>query len=663
MRSSSQKSMALWVLIIVVTLVAYEHLKNASEGRQAFNYRTFLQAIESGQVEKDSIVFNSVSGTISGKFTEEGKKSFGSTTFKIDGDVEKAYDELKSRNVTPSYENTNDTYLTQQIFNWLPMLFLVGLFFFFIRQLQIGGGKAMAFGKSRARLLTENKNKVTFKDVAGVDEAKQELQEIVYFLKEPKKFTRLGGRIPKGVLLIGSPGTGKTLLARAVAGEANVPFFTISGSDFVEMFVGVGASRVRDLFEQGKKNAPCLIFIDEIDAVGRHRGAGMGGGHDEREQTLNQLLVEMDGFESNDGVILIAATNRPDVLDPALLRPGRFDRRVVVNKPDLRGREQILSVHTKKTPLATNVNKEKIARGTPGFSGADLENLVNEAALLAAQENKTRIEMEDFEKAKDKVLMGTERKSMVISEKDRRITAYHEAGHALVGKSLQGLDPIHKVTIIPRGMALGLTQTLPEEDSLSLTRSKVLNMIAFLFGGRAAEELIFKDVTTGAGNDIERATELARRMVCEWGMSEKLGPLALERREGPVFLGMQQSHAREYSDAKAQEIDQEVYRIVTEGRQLAIQKLQEHMSALNIMAETLLEFETIEGEEVDLIIKGSTLAEIKQWREARQAQLENDRKIAADQAEKENKARLEAEKKMTDDEDNRTVNQSGPVTA
>lgn len=660
---SAQKTLAMWVLIIFGALIAYEQLKTATEPRPTFNYRVFLQAVDEGKIQKDSVVFNSVSGTISGKFTDEGKKTFGSPTFKIDGDVEKAYDELKSRQVTPSYDNTNDTYLTQQIFNWLPMLLLVALFFFFLRQLQVGGGKAMSFGKSRARLLNENVNRVTFKDVAGVDEAKQDLQEIVQFLKDPKKFTRLGGRIPKGVLLVGSPGTGKTLLARAVAGEANVPFFTISGSDFVEMFVGVGASRVRDLFEQGKRRAPCLIFIDEIDAVGRHRGAGMGGGHDEREQTLNQLLVEMDGFESNEGVILIAATNRPDVLDPALLRPGRFDRRVIVNKPDLKGREQILAVHTRKTPLSSGVDLEKIARGTPGFSGADLENLVNEAALQAARENKLRIEMEDFEKAKDKVLMGSERKSMVISEKDRRITAYHEAGHALVGKMLPGLDPIHKVTIIPRGMALGLTQTLPLEDTLNLSRSKATNMIAFLFGGRAAEEVVFKDFTTGAGNDIERATELARRMVCEWGMSEKLGPLALERRDGPVFLGMQQTQAKEYSEAKAQEIDQEVYRLVTDGHDEAIRILEQNMNALNTMAEALLEYETIDGEEVDRIVKGSTLDEIKNYRNSRQEEIEKERKLAAEQAEKEKRAKAEEEEKRQSDGGRDPVGQPGPVTA
>jgi cell division protease FtsH len=534
------------------------------------------------------------------------------------------------------------------------------LFFFFMRQLQVGGGKAMAFGKSRARLLTENKNRVTFKDVAGVEEAKQDLEEIVHFLKDPKKFTRLGGRIPKGVLLVGPPGTGKTLLGRAVAGEANVPFFTISGSDFVEMFVGVGASRVRDLFEQGKKNAPCLIFIDEIDAVGRHRGAGMGGGHDEREQTLNQLLVEMDGFESNEGVILIAATNRPDVLDPALLRPGRFDRRVIVNKPDLKGRELILKVHTRKTPLAPDVNLDNIAKGTPGFSGADLENLVNEAALQAARHDKLKIEQADFETAKDKVIMGSERKSMVISEKDKKITAYHEAGHAIVGLSLEGLDPVHKVTIIPRGMALGVTQTLPEEDSLNLSLSKATNIIAFLFGGRAAEELIFKDFTTGAGNDIERATEMARRMVCEWGMSKKLGPLALEKREGPVFLGMQNNTSKEYSESKAEQIDNEIYDIIMHGYETAKRILTEKDGALHAMAEALLEYETIDAEETKLLTEGGSMEEFRQLRESKQARVEKDRERAAVEAKEKQKKQQEEAKKS---EGSDPMGSPGPVTA
>ena len=601
---------------------------------------------------KDSVIFHQATNEIEGTLNDAGEKAFGAKRFKISGNTsDKGFELLRDKGITPNYVNSDNSFVTSVLLNWLPLLIIIGMFMFFMRQIQIGGGKAMAFGKSRARLLTENKNRVTFKDVAGVDEAKQELKEIVEFLKDPKKFTRLGGRIPKGVLLVGHPGTGKTLLARAVAGEANVPFFTISGSDFVEMFVGVGASRVRDLFEQGKKNAPCLIFIDEIDAVGRHRGAGMGGGHDEREQTLNQLLVEMDGFESNDGVILIAATNRPDVLDPALLRPGRFDRRVVVNKPDLKGREQILVVHTRKTPLSQDVDLEKIGRGTPGFSGADLENLVNEAALQAARDNKNRLEMEDFEKAKDKVMMGSERKSMVISEKDKKITAYHEAGHAIVGRMIPGLDPIHKVTIIPRGMALGLTQTLPEEDQLNLARSKATNMIAFLFGGRAAEELIFTDYTTGAGNDIERATELARRMVCEWGMSEKLGPLAYEKREGPVFLGMQSTRDRDYSESKAQEIDGEVFRLVSHGHDAALKMLKNNMQILHTMAEALLEFETIDSEEVKMLVEGANLEDIRKYRGIRKEQIEKDRKLAAEQNERADKLEKGKEKPRRSDPD------------
>lgn len=660
MRSPS-KTMALWALLIVVAVLFFQmYERQATTMIRDFNYQKFVQAIDADQVVKDSIVFHQSTNEIEGQLNDAGEKAFGGKRFKISGNTtDKGFELLRDKGVTPNYVNSDNSFMTSVLLNWLPLLIIIGMFMFFMRQIQVGGGKAMAFGKSRARLLTENKNRVTFKDVAGVEEAKQELKEIVEFLKDPKKFTRLGGRIPKGVLLVGHPGTGKTLLARAVAGEANVPFFTISGSDFVEMFVGVGASRVRDLFEQGKRNAPCLIFIDEIDAVGRHRGAGMGGGHDEREQTLNQLLVEMDGFESNDGVILIAATNRPDVLDPALLRPGRFDRRVVVNKPDLKGREQILVVHTRKTPLSQDVDLEKIARGTPGFSGADLENLTNEAALQAARDNKSRLEMEDFEKAKDKVIMGSERKSMVISEKDRKITAYHEAGHAIVGRVLPGLDPIHKVTIIPRGMALGLTQTLPEEDQLNFSKSKATNMIAFMFGGRAAEELIFTDYTTGAGNDIERATELARRMVCEWGMSEKLGPLAYEKREGPVFLGMQQQRERDYSESKAQEIDGEVFRLVSSGHDQAMKILKNNMQVLHNMAEALLEYETIDAEEVKMLVEGSSLEELRKYRGIRKEQIEKDRKLAAEQNERAEK--LEKEKKKTEGSD--PMGSPGPVTA
>src|SRR5450432_2289194 len=493
-----------------------------------------------------------------------------------------------------------------------PFLLLAAFWFFMIRQMQMGGNKAMSFGKSRARLLSMQQKKITFKDVAGVDEAKEELKEIIEFLREAQKFQKLGGRIPKGVLLVGHPGTGKTLLARAVAGEANVPFFSISGSDFVEMFVGVGASRVRDLFEQGKKNAPCIIFIDEIDAVGRHRGAGLGGGHDEREQTLNQLLVEMDGFESNDGVILVAATNRPDVLDPALLRPGRFDRRIVVPRPDVKGRTGILNVHTKKTPLGQGVNLDVIARGTPGFSGADLENLVNEAALLAARADKSQLDMGDFEMAKDKVLMGPERRSMVISDNDKRITAYHEAGHALVGKMMKVSDPIHKVTIIPRGRALGLTQMLPAEDRLSLSKDQANDQIAVAMGGRVAEELIFHQLTTGASNDIQTATDLARKMVCDWGMSDKLGPLHFGKREAEVFLGRDFGDAgKEYSEQTAVEIDSEVRTIVTGNYDRARKAVMDNLDKLKLLAEALLEFETVDNADIDIIFAGGRLARDK----------------------------------------------------
>jgi len=492
--------------------------------------------------------------------------------------------------------------------SWLPMLFLFVIFFFFMRQLQAGGGKAMSFGKSKAKLLTDHQNKITFKDVAGVEEAKDEVEEIIAFLKDPKKFTRLGGRIPKGVLMMGSPGTGKTLLARAIAGEAGVPFFSISGSDFVEMFVGVGASRVRDLFEQGKKNAPCIIFIDEIDAVGRHRGAGLGGGHDEREQTLNQLLVEMDGFESNEGVILIAATNRPDVLDPALLRPGRFDRRIVVPRPDLNGRIGILQVHTRKVPLGGDVDLEVIARGTPGFSGADLESLVNEAALVAARRDKERVEMLDFEDAKDKVLMGSERRSMIISEKEKQTTAFHEAGHALVALLVgDEADPVHKVTIIPRGRALGLTQQLPTEDRMSMNAEFALNRICIMMGGRCAEEVIFNQRTTGAGNDIEQATELARKMVTEWGMSDAIGPLNFSRGPSEVFLGRDFTSTEAYSEDTSQRIDAEIRRIVTEQHERARKLLEDHQAELERVAKALLEFETLTGEEVQTLFRGGVL--------------------------------------------------------
>lgn len=610
---SAQKTVALWFFLAILAVFFIQAYSNRHTGViKDFNYSKFSEAVKEKHI--DSVTLFNDTSEIEGKIKPEFAEKYGNAVdFRITGNVgDEGYKFLINNGITPNYGKGESSGFLQSLFlNWLPMLLVFGFFIFFLRQLQAGGGKAMSFGKSKAKLLTETKNRVTFKEVAGVDEAKDELQEIVHFLKDPKKFTKLGGRIPKGVLLVGSPGTGKTLLARAVAGEAGVPFFTISGSDFVEMFVGVGASRVRDLFEQGKKQAPCLIFIDEIDAVGRHRGAGMGGGHDEREQTLNQLLVEMDGFESSEGVILIAATNRPDVLDPALLRPGRFDRRVVVNKPDVNGRKQILDVHTRKTPIGPDVDLEKIARGTPGFSGADLENLVNEAALIAARVDKKYLGNSDFEKAKDKVLMGSERKSMVISDEDKKVTAYHEAGHTLVGKKLAGLDPIHKVTIIPRGMALGVTQTLPEKDSLNLSKNKAINMIAFLFGGRAAEEVVFQDITTGAGNDIERATDIARRMVTEWGMSTKLGPMAYEKREGPVFLGMQNSHPyKDYSDAKAEEIDREVFSFIDAGYKTAVKILTDHKDALERLALALLEYETIDGSEVEMLVNGASVSEI-----------------------------------------------------
>jgi cell division protease FtsH len=489
---------------------------------------------------------------------------------------------------------------------WGPFVLFLGLWFFLMRQMQMGGNKALSFGKSRARLLTEERKKVLFADVAGIDEAKDEVLEIIEFLKDPRKFQKLGGRIPKGVLIVGPPGTGKTLLAKAIAGEAAVPFFSISGSDFVEMFVGVGASRVRDLFEQGKKHAPCIIFIDEIDAVGRLRGAGLGGGHDEREQTLNQLLVEMDGFDTTEGVILVAATNRPDVLDPALLRPGRFDRQVVVNRPDLKGRSEILKVHAKKVPVAANVDLEKIARGTPGFSGADLENLVNEAALWAARLSKKEVEVIDFEMAKDKVLMGAERKSLILSDEEKRTTAYHEAGHALIAKLIPGTDPVHKVTIIPRGRALGVTMQLPTDDRHGYSKVYLYNQLAILMGGRVAEELVLKDMTTGAGNDIERATDLARKMVCEWGMSEKMGPLTFGKHNEQVFLGRELGSQRDFSEQIAMEIDEEVKRLVMENYERAKRLLTENMTSLKRLAEALLEKEVLDGSDIDQIITQSS---------------------------------------------------------
>lgn len=661
---SAQKTLALWVIIIVVTLL----VGNLWEAQQRtiitdFKYPKFVKALEAKHIKKLSI--NLDTKEWEGEIKEEFKTSYGGgTKFAFNAPTEGgALKLLEENEIVPEFKTNETSFLAKLAMNWLPVLLVIGLLIFFMRQLQAGGGKAMSFGKSRARMLTENKKRVTFKDVAGVEEAKEELEEIVAFLKDPKKFTRLGGRIPKGVLMVGPPGTGKTLLGRAVAGEANVPFFTISGSDFVEMFVGVGASRVRDLFEQGKKNAPCIIFIDEIDAVGRHRGAGMGGGHDEREQTLNQLLVEMDGFEGTEGVILIAATNRPDVLDPALLRPGRFDRRVVVNKPDLGGREKILEVHLKKVPCASDVSTKVLAKGTPGFSGADLENLVNEAALHAARLDKHKVDMGDFEKAKDKVIMGSERKSMVISEEDKKITAYHEAGHTLVGKTLDHLDPIHKVSIIPRGMALGITQTLPEKETLNISKEKAKNMIAFLYGGRAAEELVFKNYTTGAGNDIERATQLARSMVCEWGMSELIGPISLEKKEGPIFLGMQSEKIRDHSEAKAQQVDNEIDRILKEGYETAKEILKSKNQILVNLSEALLEHETIDGEEVDMICSGSNIDEINSRRRINKEKLEAENAQAKKEAEKNSKKIESKDEGSTDGGESDPMGSPGTITA
>jgi cell division protease FtsH len=603
----SHKTFLVWVMLIFAFLVVWQ-LFNQRPSEDKIPFSTFIQKVEKSPEEfKPKSLQIRMNGNHA-EFKGQWKKT--DAWFVTTGYIgEQIIDKLtKSGLEYDIVKETEGGFWQQVLITWLPMIVLVVLFLVFMRQLQVGGGKAMSFGKSKAKLLSENQRKMTFADVAGIEEAKDEVEEIIAFLKDPKKFTRLGGRIPKGVLMMGPPGTGKTLLARAIAGEAGVPFFSISGSDFVEMFVGVGASRVRDLFDQGKKNAPCIIFIDEIDAVGRHRGAGLGGGHDEREQTLNQLLVEMDGFESNDGVILIAATNRPDVLDPALLRPGRFDRRIVVPRPDVKGRYGILRVHTKKTPLGGDVDLEIIARGTPGFSGADLENLVNEAALLAARTDKDRLDMHDFEMAKDKVLMGPERRSMIISDNDKRVTAFHEAGHALVGKMMKGSDPVHKVTIIPRGRALGLTQQLPLEDRLNLSKDAARDQIAVAMGGRVAEELVFGQITTGASNDIQVATDLARKMVCEWGMSEKLGPLHFGRREEMVFLGRDFAEQKDYSEQTAIEIDSEVRRIVTESHDRAKAVVVEHLDKLKGLAEALLDYETLDGADIDVIFAGKSLA-------------------------------------------------------
>ena len=592
--NQATKNLALWLVLGLMFLLLFNVFTRQQGREPEIIFSDFWSAVERGDVQEVTIQGQHVHGKYQ---SGERFRTFSPS----DPDMVKT---LREKNIRIAAKPEDDSpWYFVLLVNWFPMLLLVGVWIFFMRQMQVGGGKAMSFGKSRARQLNENQTRVTFSDVAGVDEAKDELQEVIAFLKDPKKFTRLGGRIPKGCLLVGPPGTGKTLLARAIAGEAGVPFFSISGSDFVEMFVGVGASRVRDLFVQAKKQAPCIVFVDEIDAVGRQRGAGLGGGHDEREQTLNQLLVEMDGFEANDGVILIAATNRPDVLDPALLRPGRFDRRVVVPRPDIKGREGILAVHSRRVPLEGDVDIRVLARGTPGFAGADLENLVNEAALLAARNDKDKVNMNDFELAKDKVMMGTERKSMIISDEEKRNTSYHESGHALVAKLLPGADPVHKVTIIPRGMALGLTQQLPVDERHSQDKQHLLNNVTILFGGRVAEELVLDHMTTGAGNDIERATEIAHRMVCEWGMSDKLGPMTFGKKEEQIFLGRDFTQQQDYSESTAVEIDREVRHIIQECYNQAKEILTTHLDLLHRVARELLEKEVLDGAEIDVIVR------------------------------------------------------------
>lgn len=596
--NSRTKNILFWVvvglfMILLFNLFSVPH----HEPEEDVIFSEFMTKLDKGEVERVIIKASHISAVLKDKTRIR--------TYSVE--YPELVQVLRDRGVQIEAKPPDESpwYITFLV-TWGPFVLFLGLWFFLMRQMQMGGNKALSFGKSRARLLTEERKKVMFSDVAGVDEAKNEVLEIIEFLKDPRKFQKLGGRIPKGVLIVGPPGTGKTLLAKAIAGEASVPFFSISGSDFVEMFVGVGASRVRDLFEQGKKHAPCIIFIDEIDAVGRLRGAGLGGGHDEREQTLNQLLVEMDGFDTTEGVILVAATNRPDVLDPALLRPGRFDRQVVVNRPDLRGRTEILKVHTKKVPIATNVELEKIARGTPGFSGADLENLVNEAALWAARLNKKEVEVVDFEMAKDKVLMGAERKSLILSDEEKRTTAYHEAGHTLIAKLIPGTDPVHKVTIIPRGRALGVTMQLPIDDRHGYSKGYLYNQLAILMGGRVAEELVLNEMTTGAGNDLERATDLARKMVCEWGMSEKMGPLTFGKQNEQVFLGRELGSQRDFSESIAMEIDQEVKRLVTENYERAKRLLTENMVSLKRLAEALLEKEVLDGSDIDNILMQPT---------------------------------------------------------
>ncbi len=595
--NSTFKTVMLWMSLLAVIFLAW-HFAQIQKKETSLDFSAFMQQVEAGQIAEVTITGNEIKGKTQGHEAFRSVAPLG---------YDKLVDTLLARRVTVKYQSDQSSAWATILINALPFVLLIGFWIFFMRQMQSGGNKALSFGKSKAKLLASQQKKVTFKDVAGVDEAKEELQEIIEFLKEPQKFQKLGGRIPKGVLLMGPPGTGKTLLARAIAGEANVPFFSISGSDFVEMFVGVGASRVRDLFEQGKKNAPCIIFIDEIDAVGRHRGAGLGGGHDEREQTLNQLLVEMDGFESNDGVILIAATNRPDVLDPALLRPGRFDRRVVVSRPDVRGREGILQVHTRKIPLSDDVDVGILAKASPGFSGADLANLVNEAALAAARKGQKFVTMHDFEQAKDKVLMGAERRSLIITDSEKKVTAFHEGGHALLAALLPHADPLHKVTIIPRGMALGVTQQLPTEEKHNWTREQLEDRIAVCMGGRIAEDIMFGQISTGAANDIEQATEMARKMVCEWGMSTELGPLSYGKKEEAIFLGREFNRHQDYSEAVAVRIDAEIKNIVEQQYTRAHALLTEKKGELVKVADALLEHEVLDAQQLRQILNGEPL--------------------------------------------------------
>jgi cell division protease FtsH len=611
--NKGSKTIVIWFLIILFVLFAVQLLNRQREKEVPVSYTKFKEEVNKDNVRRVIIIEKEIKGElVNESVLVEGATAKNFTHFKtyIPFEDPELTNILEEKNVEIISRPASVKW-TSILLSGLPMLLFIAFWLFIMRQMQVGGNRAFSFGKSRARLLTENKPKVTFRDVAGIDEAKEEVQEIIEFLKDPKKFQKLGGKIPKGALLLGPPGTGKTLLARAIAGEAGVAFFSMSGSDFVEMFVGVGASRVRDLFEQGKRNAPCIIFIDEIDAVGRHRGAGLGGGHDEREQTLNQLLVEMDGFESNEGVILIAATNRPDVLDPALLRPGRFDRTIVIDRPDIRGRQGILQVHTRKIPLKEDVDLSVLARGTPGFSGADLANLVNEAALLAARYSQNKVSQENFEDAKDRVMMGAERRSLIIKEDEKKTTAYHEAGHALVSSLLPGADPVHKVTIIPRGRSLGVTQTLPVDDRHNYSQSYFQNLLIIYLGGRAAEQLVFSQLTSGAGDDIERATNLARKMVCEWGMSETLGPLTFGKKDEEIFLGREFARQKDYSEQTAREIDQEIRRFVEEAHTHATMLIKDNIDKLHLIANSLLERETLDSTEIEKLISGLPLKPLK----------------------------------------------------